>query len=199
MPVSFEVASVYTDPRGHVGAQEIVWLYERQGKKITVRDKNEAVGTTVFLYPDDRGRLREAQVVLAVRGKDRVLNFSFDPEKPALVPDSLPPADFLNVLLDSGDWPREYSVREEVAGVAFASTLRLIREELTLDQAMDEGFIRAEDTRRFDDQMFWVYRVINVSAGPEEEEILMQVWPKNGSFWIFEAAPHRSSHFIFKD
>jgi hypothetical protein len=196
---SFEVVSSYEDMRDNAKTREIVWVFERRGEKLKVKDKNEAVGTTVFLYLDGRNRLKKAQVILAVRGKDRVLDFPFDPTKPALVPDSLPPADFLNVIREPGDWPREYTVREEVAGAVFASTLRVSREKVSLDQAVDLGCVRPQDAGRFQDQTFWIYRVMNISAGPEEEEVLMQVWPQGGEFWIFEATPYRSSHYIFKD
>jgi len=104
----------------------------------------------------------------------------------------------LNVRLEIGDWPRIYDVRRVVAGTAFGSSLRVEREDLTLKEAMDAGYVAPEDAGRLQDEALELYRVVSLSSGTEEEA-LVQLWSASRPVWIFERTPFRSSRFIFEE
>ena len=124
--------------------------------------------------------------------------FEFDSQKPALVPDSLAPVDWMNVREDPGSWPRAYSLRQEIAGVAFASTLRVQREEISLQEALDRKYVSMLAESRLQGKALHLYRVVKLS-GAAEEEALMQLWAEDFPVWIYESTRFRSSHYIFEE
>ena len=104
-----------------------------------------------------------------------------------LVPGFPAPCDVLPVgRQDSG---RTYEERSEAGGRVFSRTYRISFAALAVDEAKARGWIRVEDPGK-------AGLVMVALTDDRGRPVVMQLWPADGSWWLYEETPLRRSWLI---
>jgi len=104
-----------------------------------------------------------------------------------LVPGFPAPCDVLPV--GQGDSGRVYEERIEAGGRVFSKSYRVSFHGFSVGEAMAMGWIRAEDPGRTG--------LIMVAVTDEKgRPVVKQLWPADGSWWLYEETPLRRSWLI---
>jgi hypothetical protein len=104
-----------------------------------------------------------------------------------LLPGFPAPCDVLPV--GRGDSGRVYEERTEAGGRVFARSYRVSVDAFSVDVARAKGWIRAEDPGKAG--------LIMVAVTDDKgRPVVKQLWPADGSWWIYEETPLRRSWLI---
>lgn len=201
LPDSWRVVSDYT--RASDGQRSsVVWEYHKtdldSGSLITARDANGTIPARLEMELDEYDRLIKARTVYTIRGKDRVIEQTFDPNTPAIFPDSLIPADRLNIPEHTaGRSNKKFSLRRKAGNHAFASCYTLSRQQLSPDQAAEQKMISPETAARFSGEELTLISVHEVKNG-EENLVLQRLSAESHPLWLYQSLGLRESRFLFK-
>lgn len=200
LPLGWSVVSTYTDPISKTEKTPITWIYSlskiQDGFKLQIKDNNDNVGTSAVLDLDSGYRLRSADVSHVVRGENKTIHQNFDPQKPAFCRTSLAPADFLNILWDTTEWPAFFKTTEVIAGAKFASNFRLEKEPYSSSKAVQEKMISDDQASKLVSEELFLFRLYKIT-GATEQEVLSQLWSEDRPFWIYEKTEFRTSKTNF--
>ncbi len=104
-----------------------------------------------------------------------------------LVPGFPAPCDVLPIgRQDSG---RTYEERSEAGGRVFSRTYRISFAAFAVDEAKARGWIRAEDPGK-------AGLIMVALTDDRGRPVVMQLWPADGSWWLYEETPLRRSWLI---
>lgn len=117
------------------------------------------------------------------RGKTRFSAMMVLPGFPA-------PCDILPSV--TGDSTRTYRVKREAGGHGFVTTYRVVREEVTLQEATARGWVRALTEIQ---PPLSALRVVDSSGAT----VVMQLWDSHGSWWLYEESGSRRSWVVEPD
>ncbi|HID97219.1 MAG TPA: hypothetical protein EYP57_03390 [Thermodesulfobacteriaceae bacterium] len=149
-----------------------------------------------LMFSDDRRLIRSTTYNL-MRGGEKVFHEAFDPSKPAVINNSLIPAEWINVPLEWGKtMTREYKIKRQIGPASFLKTVRLTFEPVLLSGILNENMVTSALMDDLNDRRLLLVRLENVIGDGGEEIIFLQLWAEGIPFWIYEKTSSRQSWLL---
>lgn len=197
--MNWSVRSEYSSPLPGRGDSVHVWRFVRSsledgGFKVAVCDREQRSMIRAELFFNNAGKMLRADSIRVRRGAEKCFTQLNDPAKPALVEQTVIPADWLNRMPRQFPEPGvfEFSLKKKIGSTDFSARFELQETVISFAEALAAGMI--SDTNRSLAQGEELRQITVVrKLGERTEPFLRQLWTVGGDFWLYEEKKERRS------
>ena len=182
----FSVRSLYLDSISNKWEKEITWIFNvKDSTCITVTKENRTEPDLTIRYLPD-GLLEEVEDHVSgihrnrqAKGDKIVLSWGFPV-----------PYDYLAPFDDSIS---EAVIKKEVGGAIFSCKVTREIQNIGIDEAFSENMIAPNIAKTI-----CLERLRLITIKRNGNLVVRQLWPGDGSWWVYEETPHRKSWLVEK-
>lgn len=198
----WKVLSQYHSPVPMQPESEVKWLYEQRVDNnittIAVSDYDHRLQCRAELRYNESGSLVWVNSCRIIRDKEVCRVKNYEPQKPALLNQTLIPGDCLNLKpqnLVDGDWEEYTQVRESVGAASFIDYLTVKKESVTFEQAQAIGMLNQKNEHFAKTENLYTLSLLRGEKS-QSELVLRQLWATGAHFWLYEEKDGRRSWYL---
>jgi len=196
-PDYWHIQSTYKALTPYEQSQTVIWKFSDLHSKSTLHvrasDSKNSLSTSADLFFNLEGLLYKTIITHHLNDTDKAIQREYNPDAPALFPDSIVPVDWLNLNVTSiRDFPRSIrTLTRHSTDLNVSRKIRIIYQEITVSDAVEQGMLHPGFVNKYTDPLS-LFILLN-DKRHAQEEVLRQLWAQGDFWWLFETNGFRTS------